>query len=182
MVLQVVCIVSTDLLKGWPQNRMKLSGIYCVDLPFIPVTCWVWGWVSPVTILVIIMRNMATSVLWMNLSHPVHRIWYYWKQSSSFHVLILHVCGLCCCFHVCVHPYIFDVELLNNWTMWEVQVCEAILNCFHLQVISLDATSGGLCVSVCTANKLQIWDTRQGLLRVSQDSCLCGKVWSCYRF
>jgi hypothetical protein len=42
----------------------------------------------------------------------------------------------------------------------------------HLQVISLDATSGGLCVSVCTGNKLQIWDTRQGLLRVNLDSHL----------
>jgi len=47
---------------------------------------------------------------------------------------------------------------------------------FHLQVISLDVTSGGLCVSVCTENKLQIWDTRQGLLMVSQNSHLSQEV------
>jgi len=57
---------------------------------------------------------------------------------------------------------------------------EDILNCCYLQVISVDATSGGLCVSVCTANKLQVWDTRQGVLRVSKDSCLHHKVQSCY--
>lgn len=48
-------------------------------------------------------------------------------------------------------------------------------------VISLDATSGGLCVSVCTGNKLQIWDTRQGLLRRTLEGHV-GDVYKCRFF
>lgn len=48
-------------------------------------------------------------------------------------------------------------------------------------VKSLDATSGGLCVSVCTENKLQVWDTRHGLLRRTLEGHL-GDVYKCRFF
>jgi hypothetical protein len=93
-------------------------------------------------------------------------------NSSYLYCLLFLLC-------VFIHAYVFSVKLRNNWTVSESQVCEEILNCCS-QIISLDATSGGLCVSICTGNKLHIWDTRQGLLRVSEDSSLHHKIQSCY--
>lgn len=36
----------------------------------------------------------------------------------------------------------------------------------HTQVVCLDVTSGGLGMSVCSQNKLYIWETSTGIIRV----------------
>jgi len=54
---------------------MDLGNMHYVDSPIIPDCHWKWGWVNLVAIPNVIMRNMATSVVQMYLSHPVHRVW-----------------------------------------------------------------------------------------------------------
>ncbi|KAJ9591875.1 hypothetical protein L9F63_001598, partial [Diploptera punctata] len=70
----------------------------------------------------------------------------------------------------------------DSGTTYIFQAPTGVFSGIHSKsVISLDVTSGNLCASVCTENKLHVWDTRVGLVSRTLEGHV-GDVYKCRFF
>ncbi|KAK7865824.1 hypothetical protein R5R35_001281 [Gryllus longicercus] len=75
-----------------------------------------------------------------------------------------------------------QIKYLSSSTLYVFIAPDRSYNSAHNKsVISCDVTPNGLCVSACTDNKLQVWDTKTGVIRRTLEGHV-GNVYKCRFF